>query len=91
MNPTDWKSRAGGGRGRWGDPPILGHDVSGVVVACGTGASLFPPGDEVYGMPHFPDQGGGYAEYVAASVAALRPQAGGAEPPWRRRRCRSSG
>ena len=64
VNPTDWKSRAGGGRGRWGDPPILGHDVSGVVVACGTGASLFTPGDEVYGMPHFPDQGGGYAEYA---------------------------
>jgi NADPH:quinone reductase-like Zn-dependent oxidoreductase len=66
VNPTDWKGRATGGFGMWGDPPILGYDVSGVVEATGPGASLFEPGDEVFGMPRFPEQAGGYAEYVAA-------------------------
>jgi len=66
VNPTDWKGRASGGFGEWGDPPIQGYDVSGVVEAVGPGASLFRPGDEVYGMPRFPEQAGGYAEYVAA-------------------------
>jgi len=66
INPADWKSRASGGFGPWGDPPILGYDVSGVVEAVGLGASLFKPGDEVFGMPRFPEQAGAYAEYVAA-------------------------
>jgi NADPH:quinone reductase-like Zn-dependent oxidoreductase len=66
VNPTDWKARATGGFGLWGDPPILGYDVSGVVEATGPGASLFEPGDEVFGMPRFPEQAGAYAEYVAA-------------------------
>jgi NADPH:quinone reductase-like Zn-dependent oxidoreductase len=74
VNPTDWKARATGGFGQWGDPPILGHDVSGVVEAVGPGASLFQPGDEVFGMPHFP-AAGSYAEYVAAPSRhfALKP------------------
>jgi NADPH:quinone reductase-like Zn-dependent oxidoreductase len=65
VNPTDWKGRASGGFGQYGDPPILGHDVSGVVDAVGHGVRLFRPGDEVFGMPHFP-AAGAYAEYVAA-------------------------
>jgi NADPH:quinone reductase-like Zn-dependent oxidoreductase len=77
VNPTDWKGRATGGFGQWGDPPILGYDVSGVVEAVGPGASLFRPGDEVFGMPRFPEQAGGYAEYVAAPSRhfALKPVA----------------
>jgi NADPH:quinone reductase-like Zn-dependent oxidoreductase len=66
VNPTDWKARATGGFGLWGDPPILGYDVSGVVAATGPGASLFEPGDEVFGMPRFPHQAGAYAEYLTA-------------------------
>lgn len=65
VNPTDWKSRRTGA-GYWGDPPILGYDVSGVVEAVGFGVTLFRPGDEVFGMPWFPRQAGAYAEYVTA-------------------------
>lgn len=66
LNATDWKSRAAGGLGLWSDPPILGHDVSGVVEAVGLGVTLYQPGDEVFGMPLFPLQVGAYAEYVTA-------------------------
>ena len=74
INPTDWKARASGGFGRWGDPPILGYDVSGVVEAVGLGASLFQPGDEVFGMPRFPEQAGGYAEYIVAPSRRFAPK-----------------
>jgi NADPH:quinone reductase-like Zn-dependent oxidoreductase len=65
VNPTDWKSRATGGRKLWKNPPILGFDVSGVVEEVAEGSVLFQPGDEIFGMPHFPQQAGAYAEYVA--------------------------
>jgi NADPH:quinone reductase-like Zn-dependent oxidoreductase len=68
INPVDAKSRAGGGMaGVLGEPPfILGWDVSGVVEAVGFGVHTVKPGDEVYGMPWFPRQAGGFAEYVTA-------------------------
>ncbi|MER7350542.1 NADP-dependent oxidoreductase [Streptomyces aurantiacus] len=66
VNPADWKIRAAGQFGTWGDTPILGYDVSGTVEAVGPGVTLFAPGDEVFGMPRFPEQAGGYAEYVTA-------------------------
>jgi NADPH:quinone reductase-like Zn-dependent oxidoreductase len=67
VNPTDWKSRRGGGGLKlWGDPPIPGFDVAGVVEEVGFGVTLFRPGDEVFGMPWFPRQAGAYAEYVTA-------------------------
>ncbi len=74
VNPADWKSRASGGFGMWSDPPILGYDISGVVETVGPGASLFAPGDEVFGMPRFPEQAGGYAEYVAAPSRHFAPK-----------------
>jgi NADPH:quinone reductase-like Zn-dependent oxidoreductase len=75
VNATDWKSRSHGGLKLWGDPPILGHDVSGVVEAVGLGVTLYQVGDEVFGMPRFPWQAGAYAEYVAAPARhfALKP------------------
>ncbi|MFD7259487.1 NADP-dependent oxidoreductase [Streptomyces sp. NPDC059874] len=64
VNPVDWKTRASGALIAWGETPIVGWDVSGTVEAVGPGVTLYAPGDEVYGMPHFPRQAGGYAEYV---------------------------
>ncbi|MGW0245681.1 NADP-dependent oxidoreductase [Nocardia goodfellowii] len=66
VNPVDWKTRASGAFIAWGEPPIVGWDVSGTVAAVGPGVTLFEPGDEVYGMPAFPRQAGAYAEYVVA-------------------------
>ncbi|MFF3622918.1 NADP-dependent oxidoreductase [Streptomyces sp. NPDC002467] len=64
VNPVDWKTRGSGGLITWGEVPIVGWDVSGTVEAVGPGVTLYAPGDEVYGMPSFPRQAGGYAEYV---------------------------
>ncbi|MGW2558220.1 NADP-dependent oxidoreductase [Streptomyces sp. NPDC001514] len=66
VNPVDWKTRATGALITWGDTPVLGWDVSGVVEAVGPGVTLYRPGDEVFGMPRFPHQAGAYAEYVTA-------------------------
>ncbi|HXD63203.1 MAG TPA: NADP-dependent oxidoreductase [Solirubrobacteraceae bacterium] len=74
VNPTDWKQRATGGLGLWGDPPILGYDVSGTVAAVGLGVDLFRQADEVFGMPRFPFQAGAYAEYVTAPARQFAPK-----------------
>lgn len=66
VNPVDWKTRASGALIGWGAVPMVGWDVSGTVEAVGPGVTLYRPGDEVYGMPHFPRQAGGYAEFVVA-------------------------
>jgi NADPH:quinone reductase-like Zn-dependent oxidoreductase len=71
VNPVDWKSRVTGGFGLWGEPPVLGYDLSGVVEAVGPGVTTLAPGDEVFGMPRFPQQGGTYAEYVTAPARQL--------------------
>ncbi|WP_233525822.1 NADP-dependent oxidoreductase [Actinomadura spongiicola] len=66
VNPVDGFIRSGAFP-MLGEPPfILGWDVAGVVVALEPGVTRFAVGDEVYGMPMFPRQAGGYAEYVAA-------------------------
>lgn len=74
VNPVDWKTRAEGAFGTWGDTPILGYDVSGVVEEVGPGVTLYSPGDEVFGMPRFPEQAGGYAEYVVAPARRFAPK-----------------
>ncbi|MFD9794928.1 NADP-dependent oxidoreductase [Streptomyces sp. NPDC059070] len=68
VNPVDVKTREGGGMaGVLGEPPfVLGWDVSGVVEEVGFGVHTLSVGDEVYGMPWFPREAGGYAEYVTA-------------------------
>ncbi|MER6996698.1 NADP-dependent oxidoreductase [Streptomyces sp. NPDC000410] len=76
VNPIDWKTRATGGFGMHSDPPVLGYDVSGVVEAVGPGVTLYRPGDEVFGMPEFPRQAGGYAEYVTGPARHFVPKPG---------------
>ncbi|WP_409238648.1 NADP-dependent oxidoreductase [Streptomyces sp. PA5.6] len=74
VNPVDWKTRAEGTFGSWGDTPILGYDVSGVVEEVGPGVTLYQPGDAVFGMPRFPEQTGGYAEFVTAPARRFAPK-----------------
>ncbi|MGF1429248.1 NADP-dependent oxidoreductase [Kitasatospora sp. LaBMicrA B282] len=74
VNPVDWKTRAGGALIEWGELPMVGWDVSGTVEAVGPGVRLFRAGDEVFGMPLFPRQAGGYAEYVVAPARHLAPK-----------------
>ncbi|MFE5582411.1 NADP-dependent oxidoreductase [Kitasatospora sp. NPDC056531] len=75
VNPADWKTRSRGVFANGGTPPFtLGWDVSGVVEAVGYGVTLFRPGDEVYGMPSFPQPAGAYAEYVAAPARHFAPR-----------------
>ncbi|MFJ8625142.1 NADP-dependent oxidoreductase [Kitasatospora sp. NPDC093550] len=74
VNPVDWKTRASGALIEWGEAPTVGWDVSGTVEAVGPGVGVFRPGDEVYGMPLFPRQAGGYAEYVVAPARHFAPK-----------------
>jgi NADPH:quinone reductase-like Zn-dependent oxidoreductase len=74
LNATDWKSRVAGGLRLWDEPVVLGHDVSGVVEAVGLGVTLYRPGDAVFGMPEFPRQAGGYAEYVTGPARHFAPK-----------------
>ena len=65
VNPVDWKTRARGGF--LGDPPFtVGWDVAGVVEALGRGVTRFAVGDRVFGMPRFPREAAGYAEFVTS-------------------------
>lgn len=78
VNPVDAVVRSGAFP-LLGEPPfVLGWDVSGVVEATDPVRSgRFQPGDEVFGMPLFPRQAGGYAEYVSVpSHQVVRKPAG---------------
>jgi NADPH:quinone reductase-like Zn-dependent oxidoreductase len=80
INPVDIKTRKGKGLYtalKDFDPLIPGWDISGTVIATGSGTTLFRDGDEVFGMVNFPGHGKAYAEYVAApeSHLALKPEA----------------
>lgn len=74
VNAADWKQRSSGGFGLWGDPPILGYDVSGVIAALGAGVTHLSVGDAVFGMPRFPQQAGAYAEYVVGPARHFAPK-----------------
>lgn len=72
VNPVDWKVRSGASGDRFGTPPYVpGWDLAGMVEATGPGVSALAPGDQVFGMPRFPQLAGCYAEYVAAPAEQL--------------------
>ena len=80
VNPVDWKLRQGRVSALWTlrFPVIWGCDFSGVVEQVGSTATLFKPGDEVYGFKHGPvakTYRGTYAEYAVApeSILARKP------------------
>lgn len=66
VNAIDWKTRAGRGVAVPNFPAVLGWDVSGVVVAVGSGVTRFRGGEEVFGTLRFPRLASAYAEYVTA-------------------------
>ncbi|SFO09588.1 NADPH:quinone reductase [Mesorhizobium sp. NFR06] len=71
INPVDGAVR-GGFYPLLGEPPfILGWDISGTVAALGAGVTAFKVGDDVFGMPRFPKQAGGYAELASAPANEL--------------------
>ena len=77
VNPIDWKTRSGSGlAGRYGQrfPLVLGWDVAGMVTAVGADVTQFNVGDAIYGMPRFPEIGGGYAEYTAVPATHIAPK-----------------
>jgi NADPH:quinone reductase-like Zn-dependent oxidoreductase len=72
VNPVDWKTRQSGGQ--IGSPPFtVGWDIAGVVEEVGRGVTRFAVGDRVFGMPNFPYEAGGYAEFVRSRSRQLAP------------------
>ncbi len=67
VNPVDYYTSGGLAYNRVLTLPFIhGWDVAGVVEEVGYGVSRFTVGDRVFGMPWFPRQAGGYAEFVTA-------------------------
>ncbi|MCJ0894860.1 NADP-dependent oxidoreductase [Rhodococcus sp. ARC_M5] len=77
VNPADWKVRAGNRKDtvQITLPAVLGREVSGTVVAAGSGVVDFPIGDHVFGATAAGF--GGYAQYTVlnASSTAHKPEA----------------
>jgi NADPH2:quinone reductase len=73
VNPVDTKVRQRSSARRE-FPLILGYDISGVVVRCGTRATQWRPGDEIFATANL-FRNGANAEYVAidARSAARKP------------------
>lgn len=71
VNPIDCATRAGRGVSVEDFPCPLGWDVAGTVVAIGPRVSDLREGDEVFGMPRFPQHVGCCADYVISPASAL--------------------
>jgi NADPH:quinone reductase-like Zn-dependent oxidoreductase len=71
VNPIDCMTRAGHGVSVERFPGVLGWDVAGTVVAVGRDVLELHEGDEVFGMPRFPQHVGCCADYVVSPAAAL--------------------
>lgn len=65
VNPVDHYTSDGRAYNRVLNLPFIhGWDVAGVIEETGYGVNRFQVGDRVFGMPWFPRQAGGYAEFV---------------------------
>lgn len=75
LNPLDLQIRRGDYAALLPLPAIIGHDVSGVVDATGTGVAEFKPGNEVWYTPKIFGGPGSYAEYqvVDAEIIGRKP------------------
>jgi NADPH:quinone reductase-like Zn-dependent oxidoreductase len=74
VNPVDYKIASGKYPAVKQDqlPMVLGRDISGTVVSCGSGVADLQRGDEVYAM--LDRAHGGFAEYVALSADLCVPK-----------------
>jgi NADPH2:quinone reductase len=72
VNPVDTKVRSRKGAGR-DYPIVLGYDVSGTVVRCGSRATRWKPGDEIFAAPNL-FRNGANAEYVAIDERSAAPK-----------------
>ncbi|MFE0018518.1 NADP-dependent oxidoreductase [Mesorhizobium sp. NPDC059054] len=71
INPVDVAVRSGA-YPLLGEPPFtVGWDISGVVEKVGPDTNDFAAGDEVFGMPRFPEEAAAYAELVSAPADEL--------------------
>lgn len=68
VNPVDWKRQEAG---RLPFPATPGGDLSGVVVAVGSGVQGWRCGDRVAGIADPGGRGGSYAEYAVVAVTDL--------------------
>jgi NADPH2:quinone reductase len=73
VNPVDAGNRADGSWARLRVPCVLGYDIAGVIDSVGPGVTSVAPGDRVMAMTHFPDGGGGYAEFAVLDAALVAP------------------
>ncbi|MBP8306138.1 MAG: NAD(P)H-quinone oxidoreductase [Burkholderiaceae bacterium] len=69
VNRPDVLQRSGNYPPPAGASPVLGLEVSGVVVAAGAGVTQWKAGDKVCALTN----GGGYAEYVAVPAGQVLP------------------
>ncbi|MDV3126728.1 NADP-dependent oxidoreductase [Mycobacterium sp. 21AC1] len=78
VNPVDYYTSRGLAYNRVLELPFIhGWDVAGVVDEIGYGVSRFQVGDRVFGMPWFPRQAGGYAEFATAPSRHFATMPGG--------------
>jgi NADPH2:quinone reductase len=73
VNPVDAGNRADGSWAGLRVPCVLGYDIAGVIDSVGPGVTSVAPGDRVMAMTHFPDGGGGYAEFAVLDAALVAP------------------
>jgi NADPH:quinone reductase len=76
VNPLDYQVRRGDYKNELKLPVITGHDISGEIVALGSGIENFKIGDQVYYSPEIFKRYGSYAQYHVAheSIIGLKPK-----------------